>query len=100
MGSCLRSSLSLPSGIILGWGYVRHFWGEIPGQETGTVVRYRVAAGGGGEEVYADDGTYYGYYVDNDPPPAWTRTRSSTRSLPTASSAPRLTFQKWRTSHR
>jgi cyclomaltodextrinase / maltogenic alpha-amylase / neopullulanase len=58
---------------ILGWGYIRHFWGEIPGQETGTVVRYRVAAGGGGEEVLADDGAYYGYYVDNDPPPAWTR---------------------------
>jgi cyclomaltodextrinase / maltogenic alpha-amylase / neopullulanase len=58
---------------ILGWGYVRHFWGEIPGQETGTIVRYRVAAGGSGEEVFADDGAYYGYYVDNDPPPAWTR---------------------------
>jgi cyclomaltodextrinase / maltogenic alpha-amylase / neopullulanase len=58
---------------ILGWGYIRHFWGEIPGQETGTVVRYRVAAGGRGEEVPADDGTYYGYYVDNDPPPAWTK---------------------------
>ena len=58
---------------ILGWGYVRHFWGEIPGQETGTVVRYRVAAEGHGEEVFADDGTYYAYYVDNDPPPAWTQ---------------------------
>ena len=58
---------------ILMWGYVRHFWGEIPGQETGTVVRYRVAAGGAGGEVIADDGTYYAYYVDNDPPPAWTR---------------------------
>jgi cyclomaltodextrinase / maltogenic alpha-amylase / neopullulanase len=57
---------------ILGWGYVRHFWGEIPEQESGTVVRYRVAAGGSGEEVLADDGTYYGYYVDNDPRPSWT----------------------------
>jgi cyclomaltodextrinase / maltogenic alpha-amylase / neopullulanase len=58
---------------ILGWGYVRHFWGEIPGQEAGTVVRYRVAAGGRGEEILADDGTYYGFYVDNDPPPTWTK---------------------------
>ena len=58
---------------ILSWGYVRHFWGEIPGQEAGTVVRYRVAAGGSGEEVFADDGTFHGYYVDNDPPPAWTK---------------------------
>ena len=58
---------------ILMWGYVRHFWGEIPGQEAGTVVRYRVAAGGSGEEILADDGTYYGFYVDNDPPPPWAR---------------------------
>ncbi len=58
---------------ILMWGYIRHFWGEIPGQEIGTVVRYRVAAGGRGEEVFADDGAYYAYYVDNDPPPAWTQ---------------------------
>jgi cyclomaltodextrinase len=53
------------------WGYIRHFWGEIPGQETGTVVRYRVTAEGRGDEVFADDGAYYAYYVDNDPPPAW-----------------------------
>ena len=58
---------------ILLWGYVRHFWGEIPGQEAGTTVRYQIAAAGGGEEVFADDGTFYGYYVDNDPPPAWTK---------------------------
>jgi hypothetical protein len=55
------------------WGYVRRFRGEIPPQRAGTVVRYRVGAGGGGEETLADHGTYYGFYVDNDPPPAWTQ---------------------------
>jgi glycosidase len=53
------------------WGYVRRFRGEIPGQRSGTVVRYRVSAGGNAEETLADHGTFYGYYVDNDPPPAW-----------------------------
>jgi cyclomaltodextrinase / maltogenic alpha-amylase / neopullulanase len=33
------------------WGYVRKFRGEIPPQEAGTVVRYRIAAGGDGEEI-------------------------------------------------
>mgnify|MGYP001238733592 CR=1 FL=1 len=55
------------------WGYVRTFRGEIPPQSTGTVVRYRVAAGGNGEETFAEDGTYYAFYVDVDPPPAWTK---------------------------
>jgi glycosidase len=55
------------------WGYVRKFRGEIPAQKTGTIVRYRVAAGGREEEKFADDGAYYAVYVDNDPPPAWTK---------------------------
>ena len=55
------------------WGYVRKFHGEIPAQETGTLIRYRVAAGGTGGEVFADNGSYYAFYVDNDPPPAWTK---------------------------
>ncbi len=55
------------------WGYVRRFRGEIPGQGAGTVVRYRLSAGDGNEEILADSGTYYGFYVDNDPPPAWTQ---------------------------
>jgi glycosidase len=55
------------------WGYVRTFRGEIPAQEAGTVVRYRVAAGGNAEETFADNGTYYAFYVDDDPPPAWTK---------------------------
>jgi cyclomaltodextrinase / maltogenic alpha-amylase / neopullulanase len=55
------------------WGYIRTFRGEIPAQEAGTIVRYRVAAGGDGAETFADDGTFYAYYVDNDPPPAWTK---------------------------
>jgi glycosidase len=55
------------------WGYVRRFGGQIPGQRPGTVVRYRIAAGIPADEVYADEGAFYAYYVDNDPPPAWTR---------------------------
>jgi len=55
------------------WGYVRKFHGEIPAQETGTLVRYRIAAGGNGDETFADNGTYYAFYVDNAPPPSWTR---------------------------
>lgn len=55
------------------WGYIRKFRGEIPPQNAGTVVRYRVAAGGNGEETFADNGAYYAFYVDDDPPPAWTQ---------------------------
>jgi len=55
------------------WGYVRKFRGEIPPQGAGATVRYRIAAGGNGEEVFADNGTYYAFYVDNDPPPSWTK---------------------------
>ncbi len=56
------------------WGYVRKFRGEIPAQDAGTLIRYRVAAGGTtGAEIFADSGTYYAFYVDNDPPPAWTK---------------------------
>lgn len=56
------------------WGYVRKFRGELPAQTAGTLIRYRVAAGGTtGAEIFADSGTYYAFYVDNDPPPAWTK---------------------------
>lgn len=55
------------------WGYIKTFQGEIPPQAAGTIVRYRVAASGNGREVFADDGAYYAYYVDNDPPPSWTK---------------------------
>ncbi len=53
------------------WGYVRRFRGVIPPQRARTVVRYRLSAGGDGEETLADHGTYYGFYIENDPPPAW-----------------------------
>ena len=54
------------------WGYVRKFYGEIPAQEAGTLVRYRVSAGGT-DEIFADNGAYYAFYVDNDPAPEWTQ---------------------------
>jgi hypothetical protein len=53
------------------WGYICKFRGEIPAQDAGTLVRYRVSAGGTtGDEIFSDNGTYYAFYVDNDPPPA------------------------------
>jgi len=55
------------------WGYIRTFRGEIPAQSAGALVRYRIAAGGKSTETFADDGAYYAFYVDNDPPPAWTK---------------------------
>ena len=55
------------------WGYIRRFRGEIPAQSAGTIVRYRLSAGGINEEVFADNGRYYAFYVDNDPPPEWSR---------------------------
>ena len=30
------------------WGYIRYFRGEIPPQQAGTVIRYRVSAGSSG----------------------------------------------------
>ena len=55
------------------WGYIRKFQGEIPAQSAGALIRYRVAAGGTDEEIFADNGAYYAFYVENDPPPAWTQ---------------------------
>ena len=55
------------------WGYVRKFRGEIPAQNAGTLIRYLVSAGGIDGEIYADNGSYYAFYIDNDPPPAWTQ---------------------------
>lgn len=55
------------------WGYIRKFRGEIPAQEAGTIIRYRVSAGGVEEEAFAEHGAYYAFYVDNDPTPEWTR---------------------------
>jgi cyclomaltodextrinase / maltogenic alpha-amylase / neopullulanase len=56
------------------WGYLRHFRAVLPGQPAGTVVRYRMGAAGLNQaEVLADEGALYSYYVDDDPPPAWTQ---------------------------
>lgn len=83
------------------WGYIRRFRGEIPGQPAGTVVRYRVSASSNGQEILADHGTYYAFYVDDDPPPAWTqdaiiyqifadRFFSSAKDFPTLEARPSL----------
>jgi cyclomaltodextrinase len=57
----------------IAWGYVRRYRGEIPATSAGKVVRYRLSASNGQTEVFADEDAYYAYYVDNDPPPAWTQ---------------------------
>jgi glycosidase len=53
----------------LAWGYVRRFRGTIGGRPAGNVVRYRLGVG----DTIADEGTTEAYYVDDDPPPAWSR---------------------------
>ena len=57
----------------IAWGYVRRYRGEIPATNAGVVIRYRLSASNGQTEVFADDNAYYAFYVDNDPPPAWTQ---------------------------
>lgn len=54
------------------WGYFRSFRGTIPGQHAGSVIRYYLSADEeNGVEIIADHGAIYGFYVDDDPPPAW-----------------------------
>jgi cyclomaltodextrinase / maltogenic alpha-amylase / neopullulanase len=54
------------------WGYVQHFRAVIPGQPAGAIIRYRLSAGSSSEdEIFADDGKFFGYYVEDDPSPAW-----------------------------
>lgn len=56
------------------WGYRSHYEAVIPGLPAGSLVRYcfgvDTAARG---EALSDEGRYYGYYVADDPLPAWTR---------------------------
>ncbi len=55
------------------WGYRCHYETVIPGLPVGSLVRYcfgvEIPDRG---EVLSDEGRYFGYYVDNDPLPAWT----------------------------
>lgn len=54
------------------WGYTQHFQASIPGQPADTVVRYRMGiTTPDGLYEWVDDGTCYGYYVADDPTPAW-----------------------------
>jgi cyclomaltodextrinase / maltogenic alpha-amylase / neopullulanase len=72
-----RATVMEPLGVewdTLLWGYVRRFEAALPGRPAGSVVRYRIgAASPSGVEVMADEGRYHAYYVDDDPPPDWTR---------------------------
>jgi cyclomaltodextrinase len=55
------------------WGYISHFRAVIPGQPTGTVLRYYISImEGDHHEVLADQGFTYACYIADDPLPAWT----------------------------
>ncbi len=56
------------------WGYIQRFSGCIPGQEEGTVVRYRASLEDcdGGEE-FAEKGATFAFLVSNDPTPDWAK---------------------------
>lgn len=56
------------------WGYIRRFRGQIPAQPSGTLVRYRLSAfSTAAGEVFADGGAYEAMWVDDSPPPEWSR---------------------------
>ncbi|MEW6650772.1 MAG: alpha-amylase family glycosyl hydrolase [Chloroflexota bacterium] len=56
------------------WGYRSHYEAVIPGMPAGSLVRYRFGVDMPGKgEVSSDEGSLFGYYVDDDPPPAWAR---------------------------
>jgi len=57
------------------WGYTRHFTGEIPGQNEGTIVRYQISGiTQSGDRFWAEDmsqRTQFSYVVDRYQVPAW-----------------------------
>ena len=56
------------------WGYIRRLRAIIPGQTSGTVIRYFLTGiTTSGAEIRADNGMFYGCFVADDPTPDWTR---------------------------
>jgi glycosidase len=56
------------------WGYIQRFRVIIPGQPSGSVIRYFLAGiTSSGIEIPADNGTLYACYIADDPTPEWTR---------------------------
>jgi cyclomaltodextrinase / maltogenic alpha-amylase / neopullulanase len=56
------------------WGYIRHFRAAIPGQTSGTVIRYFLTGiSPSGAEIIADNGTLYACFIAEDPTPNWTQ---------------------------
>lgn len=66
-----------PSGVewdTVLWGYIQRYRATIPGQTSGTVIRYFLTGiTPTGTEIRADDGRLYACYIANDPTPEWTR---------------------------
>ena len=66
----------------LEWRYARHWYGQIPAQSSGTVVRYRIGGRVVGSErwIFADnqarvlsEATEFAIFVDDDDMPMWAR---------------------------
>jgi glycosidase len=56
------------------WGYIQRFRAVIPGQPSGTIIRYFLSGiTPDGTEIQADDGTIYACYIANDPIPSWSQ---------------------------
>lgn len=56
------------------WGYIQKFSGRIPGQEEGSVVRYRTSLEDcEGGEIFSENGATFALFVANDPTPDWTK---------------------------
>jgi glycosidase len=54
------------------WGYIQYFRATLPGQTSGTVIRYYLSGiTTNGKEILADNGTIYACYIANDPAPSW-----------------------------
>ena len=56
------------------WGYIQRFRAHLPGQPSGTVIRYYLTGiTPSAREIRADDGRMYACYIAEDPTPAWTK---------------------------
>ncbi len=56
------------------WGYIHHFKAVLPGQTTGTIIRYCLSGTTtSGDEIFADNGIIYACYIADDPAPSWSQ---------------------------
>jgi glycosidase len=54
------------------WGYIHHFKAVLPGQTSGSIIRYCISGITiSGDEIFADNGNIYACYIADDPTPSW-----------------------------